>query len=123
MKAVLPAILPLLPALSGCIDECVGFDEVAIEGGSPGERATVTEALRDFAGWMTRETVCAERISIRDRIEVEGLDGVALGRYVAGAREIAVVGPQRFLYDTTLHELCHAVDFQDAISVTFPALF
>lgn len=123
MKAALPLILCLGSTLSGCIDECVGFDEVEIDGGTADERATVTEALRDFAGWMTRDAVCAERISIQDRIEVEGLDGVALGRYDAGDQEIAVVGKQRFLYDTTVHELCHAVDFQDAVSVAFPELF
>jgi len=123
MRALLPVLLAVLPALVGCIDECVGFDEVAIEGGTTDQRATVADALADFAGWTARGSICADRITLQDEIRVDGLNGTALGRYDAGSHDIAVVAHQRFLYDTVVHELCHAVDFQDDVSIAFPELF
>lgn len=123
MRRLLPVLLAALPALAACGNDCGDFDDVDVLGGTAEQRGVVMNALRDFARWSARDTICASHISVEDDIRVEGLDGTVLGRYDAGSGSIAVLGEQPFLYDTVIHELCHAVDFQDDISIAFPQLF
>lgn len=94
---------------------CASLDDVEVEGGSAGARARVQQALADFAGWTGRDTVCVNRVEIVEAIEPGG-DLESLGRYRSSRRLIQLAHPQDHLYDTLIHELCHAIDHRERIT-------
>lgn len=96
---------------------CPRFSEIRIEGGTPGAIARIEAALADFQGWSGREGVCVGRISVEAALPgVEAL-------FLKEQRRIRLEEGDPELYRSTLHELCHAIDSVEELSVRSSSLF
>jgi hypothetical protein len=89
---------------------CPEFDEMEVgdpDGAlSPWDKVTVQAGIADFERWSGLDGVCVPEVSVV--AEING--GLASGRYYGPHQAIEVIsgaGPT-----TTVHELCHAWDFE-----------
>ncbi len=105
-------LLGLVPGvLPGC---CPSFERLPVldEAGAPASVLDeVEEAIRTFAGWTGRDGVCVPGIALVDEVDEEGDRGL----YQTPILPIRVQADAEPVGEVVLHELCHALDFDEGI--------
>lgn len=101
----------LFAALVAC-SPCTSFSDMTYSGP---EEAELSALVAEFAGWTGREGVCVPSVAVVD--EIDG-DPDLLGLY-SGAGSPIVLARATGSYGRVLrHELCHALDDQEALAET-----
>jgi hypothetical protein len=103
--------------LAGCAP-CGAPDAVPVVANDAPEEivAQVEAAVADFARWTAREASCVEAVEIVS--EVPGMLDSVLGAWAPDERRVYVERGDNDVgsYAVTLHELCHALDTEEALS-------
>lgn len=85
--------------------------------------ATVEGAIADFAAWTQRAGVCVDHVDIRDEVIVQRLSGpLRVGGYYE-SDGTGIVLADTVLGEATRHELCHALDKKERLSLDNADLF
>lgn len=121
-------LLLVAPTLAGCRSECAGFtrwDELDVEVSDErseaqlGVQEVARLALAQFAAWSGEEEVCVTSMTVVPAEEAEGFEGL----YDPNTAEILLAEQALDPWEATFHELCHAVDFVQGLSLANPDLF
>lgn len=120
--------------LAACSEPCPSFGEVEVQdhttAGADNVVSEMQRALDDFASWTGRRGVCVASMTAEDALTDDGID--IWGRFEPAhhydggyATEPGAVRIDREAdaYDTTLHELCHAIDATEDHSDANPDIF
>lgn len=128
MVVMMSTWLALAPMLAGCRAECAGFtrwDELNVEVADEGseEQLEVQEvarlALAQFAAWSGEEEVCVTSMTVVPEEEMDG----ASGEYDPNTAELKLSEEVNDPWELTFHELCHAVDHVQRVSLANPELY
>ena len=106
----------LLLAHTGCAP-CVGLEDVPVYSDVPDATDKWQETVRLFSSWVDTRSICLTAVRVVPEGERVSPTHDAEGSYVQSARRISFT--ERSLShpldpaSTQLHELCHALDFQN----------
>lgn len=120
--------------LAACSEPCPSFGDVDVQdhttAGADSVVSEMRRALDDFASWTGRRGVCVASLTAEDALTDDGID--IWGRfepaqdYDAGYTiEPGTIRIDRDAdaYETTVHELCHAIDAAEGHSDANPDIF
>ncbi len=114
-----------LLALLACA--CPTFEELPVvdpEGVGTAEEVGVVEAaIAEFAGWTAREGVCVDEVEIIEEIDWRPPEATGLYHADDPLAHIWIETGGSAMRRRTLHELCHALDYDEAITDTRRELF
>jgi len=106
-----------IAALATACDPCHSWDEVKIVDHADRDDteavAIIADALDTFAAWTGREITCVDKVKVVEKLDRNGRK--ISGQYSSSRSNISIRyrKNERYLRDVTLHELCHAVDYEE----------
>lgn len=115
----------LLLALLACHAECVAFEDMTVFDPDDLAGADMTTeieaAIMDFAAWTGREGVCVPGVEIVADVPEDDPDNPKVGTYEGPHDRILVQADATLsTRDITVHELCHALDYDEDLEESWP---
>ena len=116
-------MLVLLSLLTACAP-CRPLDDVRFSNPdaalSIGERDVIEGAIAAFRDWSGRDALCVDTVRFEEELTHRGEE--VWGMYSSLTGTVSV-SEQSYLFETTIHELCHALDAQERIQPRWPEVF